>query len=135
MFDQVIESLRKATEGTVQMQQEMFKKWVNMWPGVPGGPTTWGDQAQKFQKKWVETVTELLKRQRETTEAQFKAGLQHIESAFQLSEVKSPDELRAKTTELWKQCFESLRQAHDALIRDSQVAIEKWFELMTKAAA
>jgi hypothetical protein len=132
MFDQVIQNMRKATEVTVQLQQEMFKKWVNMWTGVPGAPPIWGEQAQKVQTKWAETVTELLKRQRETTEAQFKAGMQNIEKAFQLGEVKTTEELRVKTIELWKQCFESVRQAHEAQMRDCQVAVEKWFELVTK---
>jgi hypothetical protein len=135
MFDQVIENMRKATEATVQMQQEMFKKWVTLWPGVPGASPAWGEQAQKFQKRWAETVTELLKRQREVSEAQFKAGLQNIEKAFQLGEVKTPEELRARTIELWKQCFESLRQASEAQMREFQTAVEKFVDLMMKAAA
>lgn len=135
MFDQVIESMRKATEATVQMQQEMFKKWVTLWPSVPGAQPAWGEQAQQFQKKWAETTTELLKRQRETAEAQFKVGLQNIEKAFQLGEAATPEELRAKTIELWKQCFESMRQAYETQMHEFQAAGEKWFTLMTKVAA
>jgi predicted RNase H-like HicB family nuclease len=130
MFDQVIESMRKATEATVLMQQEMFKKWFALWP-MPGAPPAW-EQAQQFQKKWAETFTELLKRQHDITEAQFKAGLQNIEKSFHFAEAKSPEELRTKTAELWKQCFESLRQASESQMREFQVVTEKWFELMSR---
>lgn len=129
MFDQVIDNMRKATEATVQMQQEMYKKWFALWP-VSGSPPAW-EQAQQFQKQWAEAFTEVVKRQHETTEIQFKAGLQNIEKAFKLGEIKNPEELRAKTIELWKQCFESLRQASETQMRGFQAAGEKWFELMT----
>jgi len=135
MFDNVFESLRKATEETVQLQQEMLKKWVSLWPDFPSASAPWTGQAQQFQKRWAETVNELLKRQRETAEAQFEAGLQNIEKAFRLYDAKNAEELRAKTSELWQQCFNSLRQAFEAQLRDCQTAMLKCVELMTKTAA
>src|SRR5581483_9477252 len=101
MFDQMFESLRKATESTVQMQQEMFKKWVTLWPGTPPAPPAWGPQFQQFQKKWAEVVAELLKRQKEGAEAQFKAGMENIEKAFHVGEAHNAEELRVKVLELW----------------------------------
>jgi predicted patatin/cPLA2 family phospholipase len=89
------------------------------------------EQAQRFRKRWAETVNELIKRQRETTEAQFKVGVQNIEKAFQIGEVKSPEELRARTIELWQKCFEAVLQLSEAQTRDFQVAVEKWLELVT----
>src|SRR5262245_4073605 len=136
MFIPVLESMGKITGATVDMQQEMFKKWFSLWPGfppVPGFPAAWGEQAVPFQKKWAEVVGEIIRRQRETVEAQFKAGQQNIEKAFQLSEAKSPEEYRAKTIEFWQKCIESIRQASEAQIRDFQVAVEKWYELMSPA--
>ena len=35
MFEQAYESLRTMTEANIQMQQEVFKKWVGMMTGVP----------------------------------------------------------------------------------------------------
>jgi len=127
MFDQVIESMRKATEASVLLQQEMFKKWISLWP-VPGTAPA-REQARQMQKKWAETFTDLVKRQREVTKTQFDTGLQNIEKAFQLGEAKNPEELRTRTIELWKQCFESLRQASETQMCEFQVAGEKWFEL------
>lgn len=134
MFNPLFDNLRKATETTIQMQQEMFKKWVALWPGM-ACPSPGPEQFQQFQKRWAETVNELLKQQRESTEALFKAGLENIEKAFKLGEVKSAEELRGKTVELWQQCFDSLRQAYEAQVRDFQTAMIRWAELMTKSAA
>jgi hypothetical protein len=135
MFDQVFESLRKATEETVKLQQELFKKWVGLWPSFPVMPSSWTGQMQDFQKKWAEAVNELLRRQRETTEAQFAAGLQNIEKAFQICEAKTEEELRTKTIELWQNCFLSLRQAFETQTRDFQAAMTKWMEFTKKSAA
>jgi hypothetical protein len=135
MFDQVYQSLQKATETTIQMQQEMFKKCFGFWPGFPMPATYPAEKYREIQKKWAETVTETLTRRRETVEAQFKAGLENIEKAFALGEAKTPEELRAKTLELWKKYFESLRQVYDAQIFDFQAGFEKWFELTTKVPA
>ena len=38
MFEQVFENLRTATESSIQMQSELFKKWMATWPGVPVPP-------------------------------------------------------------------------------------------------
>jgi hypothetical protein len=135
MFEQVLENFRKATESTVQVQQEMFRKWTSLWPGVPPSPPAWSEQVQKFQKKWSETVAELLKKQRESLEAQFSAGLKNIEETFHLTEVKDPEEFRAKMLELWRKSFDYIRLTSEAQLRDFQAAVEKWTELVTKNGA
>ncbi len=133
MFMPVLESMGKISGATVEMQQEFFKKWFSLWPTFQAGwtfPTTWGDQVQRFQKRFAEVSGDLIRRQREVIEAQFKAGQQNIEKAFSISEAKSPEELRSKTIEFWQKCIESMRQTSEAQMRDFQVAVEKWFDLM-----
>jgi hypothetical protein len=135
MFEQVFENLRQATDATIQTQAEIYKKWAGLWPTVPGSPPTWGEQAQKFHKKWSAFVNELVKKQHETLEVQYAAGLRNIEEAFQLAEIKDLEELRTKTLELWQKSFEALREVYEAQVRDFQSAVGKWTELMTKGAA
>ena len=135
MFEPVFESLRKTTEATTQMQQELFKKWVSLWPGAAASLPACGEQVPKLYKKWAEVVHDQLQRQRAFVEAQFKAGLENIERAFAVGEAKTPEELRAKTAELWKKCFESLRQAYEAQVREIQVTADQWVKLVTKGAA
>jgi hypothetical protein len=133
MFDQVFESLRKATETNIHLHQEMFKKWTTFWPGVvPATQPAWYDQVKNFQKKWTETVRDLAKKQRETVEAQFNAGMKNIADAFRLAEVKDVGELRTKTIEFWQNSFDCLKQAYEAQTRDFQEAVGKWTELVTK---
>jgi hypothetical protein len=141
MFDQVFESLRKATEASIQVQQDLFKKWVSLWPGMPGvpgmpvAPAAGAEPYIKFQKKWAEFVAEVVKKQRETLEAHFSAGLRNIEEAFRLTDAKSPEEWRAKTVELWQKSFECIRQMYETQVRDLQAVVAKWTELVMKGAA
>jgi hypothetical protein len=132
MFEKVFENLRKATEASVQAQQEIFQKWVRLWPGVPASPYAWGEKFQNVQKKWNQIVAEQVKRQREMLEAQFSAGLRNIEESFRLAEDKDPEEFRAKTLELWSKSFDYLRQTAEAQLREFQAAMEKWVDILTK---
>jgi hypothetical protein len=135
MFNQVFENFRQATEATIDLQQEMFKTWVNLWPGVPATSTSWSAEVREFQRKWADAVDEMLKRQRDVTGAHFKAGLQNIDKAFKLGEAKTAEELRAKSLELWQKCFEDLRQVYESQLKGFEGAMEKWVELTKKGAA
>jgi DNA gyrase inhibitor GyrI len=135
MFESVFDNFKKVTETTLRMQQETYEKWVSLWPGGRPAQVAFPEPAQKFMKKWAEFFEETLKRQRETLEAQFKAGLKNIEDSFHLAEAKNPEELRTKTAELWQGIFETLRQASEAQLRDFQTFTGRWVELVTKGAA
>jgi hypothetical protein len=137
MVEQMFDSLRTATESSIHMQQEMFKTWLGMWPGVPAA-VNGGEPFKKYQKvqqKWAAFVAEMVQKQREVMEAQFSAGLKNIEEAFRLGEVKDPEELRARTIELWQQSFDCFRKLFEAQLREFQVATAKWTELMTRGVA
>ena len=94
MFQPVFENLRKATESTIHLQQEMFKQWTSLLPGLPPAPPTGAEQAQKLQKKWAEVAGELYKKQCESLELQFKTGLRNLEDSFRLAKTTNPEELR-----------------------------------------
>jgi hypothetical protein len=133
MFEQVFDNLRLATESSIHLQQDLFKKWVGVWSGLPGvAPKGAADKAQQAQKKWVEFTGDLVKKQRETLETQFSAGLKSIEDAFHLAETKEPKEIRAKTIELWQKSIDCMRQTYEAQMRDFQSAVAKWTELVLK---
>ena len=76
MLDQVLDNFRKASESSIQMQQDMYKKWMSQWPTTP--PASGGalaEQMQTFQKRWLEQVTELMTKHREKLDSQYKAGI------------------------------------------------------------
>jgi hypothetical protein len=90
-----------------------------------------GEQVRQFRKWWVEAVSELIRRQGETVEAQCKVGRQYLEKAFRISEARNPEEVRARTLELWREGIEAVLQASEAQARDFTVVIEKWGELIS----
>jgi hypothetical protein len=135
MFEAVFESLQKATDSTIRMQQELFKQWVGLMPVQPTPAAAPVEQAQKVQKKWAEVAGDLYKKQCEALEAQFKVGLRNLEEGFRLAKTKDPEELRAKTVELWQKSLDCLRQSCEAQFKEFQTAMAKWTEVVMKSAA
>lgn len=137
MYEQVYENLRKATESSIQMQQEMFQKWTSLFPGQTqpmAAAATAMDEAARLRSKWEEAVTEMLKRQRDTVDAQYRAGLKTLEEMFQVGQAKSPQEIQQRVLELYRTSFESLRQLSESQMKDFKAAVERWTEMMTKVA-
>jgi hypothetical protein len=134
IFDQVFDAFRKAGESTLRLQQEMFRQWAEGWGGA-GKPPAWPEQAQKVQKEWAQAVADITRRYQESWEAQYKAGLQHLQEAFKVPGSADPEELRKITEELWRRTFDYLRELGQAQVRDFQAAVEKWFQLMKPPAA
>jgi len=139
MIDQVFDNFRKASESTMQMQQDLFKQWTSQWtaaaptmPGIPAAPAAWAEQAHTFQKRWLETLTDMLNKHRETLDSQYKAGIRALEESFRVNDAKSPDDFRRMTEELWRKGFETLKSSTESQIRDFQAATQKWCELMAK---
>jgi hypothetical protein len=127
----VINRIRTEAESSVARQQELFRKWIGTWPGVLA-PIIPFEDPQKFQARWMEVGGELLRKQNESLEAQFKAGLRTIEEALQLAEAKDPEELRNKAIKLWQKTIDGLCQTSAAQIRSFNTAVVRWTELMSK---
>ena len=137
MLDQVFDNFRKASESSLQMQQELFKQWMSHWPAIPTSASSAGgamaEQAQSVQKRWLENATEMMNKHRESLDSQYKAGIRAIEDAFRVTEAKSPEDYRRMTEELWRKSFDTLKSSAETQIRDFQAAVEKWFEMLAKA--
>ena len=152
MFDMILDNYRKAAESTMKLQQDMLRNWAMQWPqmygaqmfglpltgsantsaGMPGA--AWLEQLSAAQKKWADTVTEMLNKHRETLDAQYKAGIRTIEDAFKVGEAKDPQQFRRLTEELWRQSFECLKTVVESQMRDVQAAMQKFYEVASKSA-
>ena len=134
MLDQVFESFRKASESSLHMQQDMFKQWAQQWPTMPlnaaGVSAEW---TRTFQKRWIEFVTDLLNKHRESLDSSYKSGIQVIDQAFHLSDAKTPDDYRRLVEELWRKTFEISKNQSETQLREFQKGVEKWFELLPEA--
>ncbi len=135
MFDQVYENMQKATNTTMQMQQEMFKRWLDMWNGHAPSTVPGMEQFQKFQENWTQTTQNLLKQQQEALEKQFQAGVKNIENAFEAAKDTDLDDLRKKNLDLWKKNFDCLRSTYENQLKDLQNMVSKWTEIVAKGAA
>ena len=125
MYDLVLESLRKSTESAIQVQQEMFRTLGNFWGSGPA-------QVQSIQKKWADTFGDLLKKQKETLEAQYNGGLKIIEQALTVHTTKELEELRAKLISEWKKNLEVQRQVAEAQMQAILTAQTNWVEDASK---
>ena len=114
MVDQIFDSFRKASESSLQMQQEMFKHWTQSWGAVPQATTASGDAARNAQKRWIELGVELLDKHRASLDSTYAAGIQLIEQAFHTTEAKSPDDYRRLAEELWRKLFDTYKTQSEA---------------------
>ena len=135
MFDQLIDGVKKASESSLQMQQEMFKNWTRLFSGqggAAGAPAEWGGAAQK---RWAELCVEMLNRHREALDSTYKSGIQIIEEAFHVTEAKSPDDSRRMVEDLWRKLFYLQKSQSESQFRDFQTFYEKSAALVQDARA
>jgi len=137
MFDQILDTYRKAAESTMQFQQIMMRNWTQQWPqmpglGLPNPGAAWMEQAHTAQKKYAETVVGMLDKHRESLDAQYRTGIRIIEDAFRTGEAKDPEQFRRLTEELWRHSFEALKTVTEDQIRECQSAMKKWFEAVAQ---
>ena len=125
MFDQLIDGVRKASESSMQMQQEMLKNWTRMFSAPmaeAGVPADWGKGSQK---RWLELGVEMLNRQREAVDGMYKSGIQIIEQPFHVTEAKSADDYRRMVEDLWRKLFDLQKAQSESQFRDFQTFYEK----------
>jgi hypothetical protein len=127
MFDQLVEGMRKASESSWQMQQEMFRNWSRLWlqsaPGGAIGPVGAGDWGRGSQRRWLELGVEMLHKHREALDSTYRAGIQIIEQTFRLGDAKSIDDSRKVVEDLWRKLFDLQKVQAETQFRDFQ----EWF--------
>jgi hypothetical protein len=130
MFAQLFESFRRATEATLQAQQDVFRQWVQQWPSVPvSSQGTTGEWSEAVQKRWLDSTKGLLNKQRELLDSTYRSGIDVIEQGFRVTDAKSPEEYRRLVEELWSKLSDSFKQQSESQFRDFQKAAERWFEV------
>ena len=123
MDDQLFDSFRKASESSLQMQQEMLKHWTERWAGSASqAPNATSDASQQAQKRWLALGIELLEKHRASLDETYAAGLQLIAQSFGASEAKSPEEYRRLTEALWRKLFDTYKNQTEAQF----VAFKDW---------
>ena len=134
MFDQIFETVRRSSESSLQMQQDMMKYWSQQCASPPpsaNGSTDWG---RTFQKRFLELALEILNRHRESLDATYKTTIQVLEQAFHVSEAKSSEDYRRMVEDVSRKLFETLKEQSETQFGDLQKWTAKSFEMMQKVA-
>lgn len=136
MFEQLFETFRKASESTLQMQQDMFRYWSQQWtaapPNMAGMSADWG---RNLQKRWLELAVETMNKHREALDSTYRSGIQLIEQTFRVTDARSPDDYRRMTEELWRKLFDAFKNQSESQFREFQNLAERSFEMARKAEA
>ena len=130
MMDQFFENFRKASESSLQIQQEFFKQWTQPW--LSGGPFAnggAGDAGRNFQRRWVELSVDLLNTHRQSIDSTYAAGIQIIEQTFRASDAKSPDDYRHLMEDLWRKLFDTFKTQSEAQFS----AFQQWSQKSAEA--
>ena len=126
MFEQLFDGFRKASESSLQMQQELFRHWTQQWmstpPNAAGMSAEWG---RTFQKRWVDLAVDMLNSHRESIDSTYKSTIQLIEQTFRVSEAKTSDDYRRMIEEVWRKLFETMKDQSESQFRDFQRWSEK----------
>jgi hypothetical protein len=136
MLDQFMEGFRKASESTLQVQQDILKQWTQQWMGITpfatGASSEW---TRNFQQRWQTLAVETLNKHRESLDSTYRAGIQMIEQTFRLSEAKSPEELRKNAEELWRKMFDTIKAQYESQFEEFHRWTERSFEMAQRAQA
>jgi hypothetical protein len=135
VFEQALDSLRKAAESNIEMQQELFRQWGANWPGLAQPHNAWAERAQKFQKDWAKTVKELLSKHREILDDQYGLALESLDEAFRVAQSSDPQEYAKRCEALCRKTLEVLRNAGELQVKETQEALTKWIALAVKATS
>jgi hypothetical protein len=135
MFDQLIDGVRKASESSLQMQQELFKNWTRLFTAPAQEAGAQADWGRGSQKRWLELGVEMLNRHREAIDNIYKSGIQIIEQTFHVSEARSADDYRRMVEDLWRKLFDLQKEQSEAQFRDFQTFYEKSAALVQDARA
>src|SRR5689334_20919883 len=110
MFAQLFDSFRKASESSLQAQQDLFKRWVQQWPSQPlGSNAATSEWTDAWQKRWLESTSEALNKHRELLDATYTSGIEVIEQTFKVGEAKSPEDYRRLVEALWRKLSDNFK--------------------------
>ena len=132
VFEEFFQNIRKASEVTLKMQQEVMSQWTSLWPGMPTPQTAWIMQFQGVRKKWIETVSELARKHRDTIERQYQAAIESLDAALSISDASTPEEFRRKSEQLCRKTLDCMREMTESQVREFQEALTKWTDLLAK---
>jgi hypothetical protein len=134
MLDQFMEGFRKASESTLQAQQDMFKYWSQQWTNMPPMGANVPDLGRGIPQRWKELAIEALNKQREALDATYRAGIEVIGHTFKMSEARSAEDLRRTAEELWRKMFDTVKAQYESQFEEFHKWTERSFDMAQQRA-
>lgn len=135
VVEEVFTNISKAAEANLKLQQEIFRQWTTMWPGIPSPQTAWLDKMRDIQKQWTDAVSDLARRHRDTVDRQYQAALENLDAALRVSESSNPEEYRRRAEQLCRKTIDCMREMSEAQVKEYQEAMTKWTDLVTQTGS
>jgi len=138
MFEQIFAEYRQAVDSAFNMQQEMYRQWMNGWPVKPPDVTkaidrgAFQDQIRSHQKKWSQTLAESMEQHRESLNKQYKSGIDAIASAYRTTEAQTPEEYWRLTQEFWRKSIDTYKTTFEAQSKYVEGLAQMWLEMITQ---
>ena len=128
LLEEVVDNVRKAAEANLKLQQEVFRTWSTLWPGMPAPQTAWMDKMQDFQRQWANTISDLARKHRDVQDRQYQAALESLEEALRVTESKNPEEFRKRSEQLCRKTIDCVKEISETQMKEFQEAINKFNE-------
>jgi len=132
VFEEMFQNVRKATEATLKMQQDVLSQWSSLWPGMPTPQSAWINQIQQFRTKFAETVSELARKHRDVIDRQYIAAVESLEAALSVNDASTPEEFRRKSEQFCRKTLDCMREMAETQVQVIQGAVTKWTDLVAK---
>jgi hypothetical protein len=133
VFEEFFQNIRKASESTLKMQQDLLSQWTSIWPGLPTPQTAWIIQMQGLRKKWIDTVSDLARKHRDVVDRQYQAAIESLDAALNITDASTPEEFRRRSEQLCRKTLDCMKELSETQLREFQEAVTKWTDLLAKA--
>jgi len=135
VLEEAFQNVRKVAEANLKMQQDILSQCSSMWPGMPTPQSAWLNQMQQFRTKLVDTISALARKHGEAVDRQYKAAVESLDAALNISDATTPEEFRRKSEQLCRKSLDCIREVAETQVREFQDAVTKWTDLLAKAGA
>jgi hypothetical protein len=138
MFEQIFDEYRRAVDSSFKVQQEMYRQWMNGWPVKPPDVTkavdrgAITDQIHSYQEEWSQTLADTMEKHRKALNQQYKSGIDAIESAFRMTEARTPEQYWRLTQEFWRKSIDTYKTTCEAQSKYLEGLSGMWLEMVTR---
>jgi hypothetical protein len=125
MLDTLLDGFRKATESTLQIQQDFMRQVAQQWMSSAGTKHTGAmDWAKALNKRWETQILETLTQSRVMMDAVYRSSIEITQKMFRLTDARSPDDFRRVVEELGRRLYEISREQSTRQLNEAR----RWAE-------